>query len=155
MDCADLTLPALPGLLRRGSLVVRLRRDGTPGYPYTVTHLSPAGWACTAAETPEFCENERWRPGLSAGTGDIAHAGWRLDLRERSSCTDAAWWAWPLIVERHPLDRAYTLDSWRAYTDALDLLTLILRGPASEPLTEAQRLALRDLCLRLTETDRG
>lgn len=75
---SDLILPGdIPGLLRRGSPVIRgLHRGG-------LTHLSDAGWQVVIGDPPLLITGS----GVSAG-----NAEWNLDLTDATGRAHAAWW---------------------------------------------------------------
>jgi hypothetical protein len=130
---ADLTLPGdLPGLLRRGSPVVdRLNRSGV------VVELDPMGgaYASVAWAMPNDTDPDCYHP----------NEGLALDLADPTGAAHAAWWARSRYVP--DLD-----DPHQEYLDTVKLL-----GDASSGfVTDDQRGALRDLCLRLAaEVARG
>lgn len=80
----DLLIPgSIPGLLRRGSPVRRGNGRGT------VTHLSEHGWVIVH-DDPLLYDHDG--PGFSAGSGDVRHCGWALDLHDATGRAHAAWW---------------------------------------------------------------
>lgn len=102
-----LHLPAtIPGLLRRGSPVARGNGRGT------VTHLSEHGWVIVHDDPMLYDHDD---PGFSAGSGDVRHCGWALDLHDATGRAHAAWWlsrgCWVGAPDGDPSARAIF---WRA-----------------------------------------
>lgn len=140
---ADLTLPGtIPGLLRRGSPVA-IR--GAPGRDYAgeVRRVDEADGTVLASWNEMF--SPWWWP-----LRDVA-----LDLTDPTGAAHAAWWAFPRWQSRwhEPLCDGVGREQWDEYAAGSHLLGEAMNG--AEPLTDDQRLALRDLCLRLHEVTRG